>query len=452
MKRALPALFLLIMLAGSVSAAGVSYYPDKEAFMKFLDSNLTYQIVPGNDPWSKGWAIYVDEKLSRIKGHGNDTIVLVGNVYTNDLIAEVWNQTGLDPSASLTPSIIVLNDTVLITGSSENLYLTYEPFVGIKMNSVKIAITIMGVVYVILMMIILKRDGSYAGSMFLMGSLLLGEWALLEPLSAPFLSKTLYLSLARLNGAPTNDVSIVVVSHILEILPPDEVLFWAVRWLLVFFLLGATTYTAHRRERSLGIVAFFLVLSAPLFRKWLLTSNEILGLLSFAVVVAIVCSSNFAPSSSGVASVLMMSLFTVLGMVFNPYLVFLPLVFLVVFPGRTTRNASYLLLSAIGILLIYLSLGNSWVSPWHPDELNSKVLIDIVREGLLQLVVLVYVGARMIARRNDIKIRRKGPTVFVGTVTVILLLLTPIESGLLPYSLFSLSILAARLIRTSPQI
>ncbi len=53
MKKALPALFLLLMLAGSVSAARVSYYPDKEAFMKFLDSNLTYRVVPGNDPLVK---------------------------------------------------------------------------------------------------------------------------------------------------------------------------------------------------------------------------------------------------------------------------------------------------------------------------------------------------------------------------------------------------------------
>lgn len=126
---------------------------------------------------------------------------------------------------------------------------------------------------------------------------------------------------------------------------------------------GVTAYTAHRRERSLGIVAFFLAISAPpLFREWLLTSNDILGLLAFAVVVAIVCSSNFAPpSSSGVASVLVMGLFTVLGMTFNPYLALLPLVFVVVFPGRASRNVSYLLLSSIGALWIYYTLGKAWL-------------------------------------------------------------------------------------------
>ncbi len=70
------------------------------------------------------------------------------------------------------------------------------------------------------MMAILKRDGSYAGSMFLMGALLLGEWALLEPIPAALISKTLYLSLARLNDAPISGVSIVVISNALKILPP----------------------------------------------------------------------------------------------------------------------------------------------------------------------------------------------------------------------------------------
>lgn len=131
------------------------------------------------------------------------------------------------------------------------------------------------------------------------------------------------------------------------------------RWLLIFVLLGVTAYTAHRRERSLGIVAFFLVLSAPSFREWLLTSNDILGLLAFAVVVAVVCSSNFAPpSSSGVFSMLLMALFTVVGTAFNPYLALLPFVFVIVFPGRVSRNVPYLLLSSIGALWYITILEN----------------------------------------------------------------------------------------------
>lgn len=409
MKKALPALFLILMLAGSVSAAEVSYRPNKDAFVKFLDSNLTYQVVPGNDPWSRGWAVYVDEKLSAVKTHGNDTFVLVGNVYTNDLIAKIWNETGLDPSASLEPSIIVLNGTVLITGSSENLYLTYEPFVDIKENTVKIAVvTLSIIVYAVILMLVLRRDGSYAGSTFLMGALLLGEWVLLEPIPAHLISKTLYLSLARLNGAPINDVPIVIISHTLEVLPPDERLFWAVRWLLIFVLLGVTAYTAHRRERSLGIVAFFLVLSAPSFREWLLTSNDILGLLAFAVVVAIVCSSNFAPSSSGVFSMLLMALFTVVGTAFNPCLALLPFVFVIVFPGRVSRNVPYLLLSSIGALWVYYNLGKSWISPWYPGAFHTEIITEnIAKEALLQLVVLVYVGAKIIGGRKDIKIRKR---------------------------------------------
>lgn len=454
MKKALPALFLLLMLAGSVSAAKVSYYPNKEAFVKFLDSNLTYQVVPGNDPWSRGWATYIDEKLSAVKIHGNDTFVLVGNVYTNDLIAKIWNETGLDPSASLEPSIIVLNGTVLITGSSENLYLTYEPFVDIKENTVKIAVvTLSIIVYAAILMLVLRRDGSYAGSIFLMGALLLGEWVLLKQVPLLSISKTLYLSLARLNGAPINDVPIVIISHALEVLPPDERMFWAVRWLLIFVLLGVTAYTAHRRERSMGIVAFFLVLSAPSFRGWLLTSNYILGLLAFAVVVAVVCSSNFAPSASGVFSMLLMALFTVVGTAFNPYLALLPLVFVIVFPGRVSRNLPYFLLSYLGIIWIYSVLGKDWLLSWYPDSFHTEIITEnIAKEALLQLLVLVYVGAKMISKRKETKIRRKGPTVFVGVVTVILLLLTPFKPELLPYSLYSLSVLAVRVIKASPQI
>ncbi len=58
-----------------------------------------------------------------------------------------------------------------------------------------------------------------------------------------------------------------------------------------------------------------------------------------------------------------MGLFTVLGMTFNPYLALLPpLVFVVVFPpGRASRNVSYLLLSSIGALWIYYTLGKAWL-------------------------------------------------------------------------------------------
>ncbi len=58
----------------------------------------------------------------------------------------------------------------------------------------------------------------------------------------------------------------------------------------------------------------------------------------------------------------------------------------------------------------------------------------------------------MVVKRNETKIRKKGPTVFVGITTAMLLLLAPFKPELIPYSLYSLSVLAVRLIKASLQI
>lgn len=68
MKKALPALFLILMLAGSVSAAEVSYRPNKDAFVKFLDSNLTYQVVPATTH-GRGDGLFTSMKSSPLSKH-----------------------------------------------------------------------------------------------------------------------------------------------------------------------------------------------------------------------------------------------------------------------------------------------------------------------------------------------------------------------------------------------
>jgi hypothetical protein len=451
MRRVLLALLLVSMFAGFVSAAGVSYYPDREAFQLFLESNKTYRVVPGEDPWSKGWAFYVDRKLSTVKDHGDDTLVLVGNVYDNELMAKLWNRTGLDPSLSLSPSIVVLNNTVMVTGSRDNLYLTYEAFKSLRCWTLRTVLTALGaiILYLSLMGLLLREDRSYAGSIFLMGAALLGEWALLRPYPSGSVEKTLYLALARLHGAHVSQPNVVLASYFLRVLPPVEEFIWVLRWFLIFLLLGITTYTAPKKERSLGVVAFFLTLSAPSFREWILTSNELLGLVSLAVVLAVASSSNFTESIGGVLATLLISVFTVIGALINPYLLFLPLLFVLTFPGRASRNVPYLLLSGLGAGLVYYALGASWLLPWYPTAPRVEVLGGLLRETLIQMAVLLYTGILVMKVR---KVRKKGPTAFTAAVATAFLLLTPFRPELFPYSVFSLSILAVRLLRASPQI
>lgn len=133
MKRALVLLTLVfITLLPPVSAGGLTYYPNQSAFQAFLHSNSSYTVIAGNDDWARGgWAYYIDERLHTVKPRGKGTIVLVGNVRDNPEMAKVWARTGLPENASLLPSIVVLNDTVLVTGGSEdNVYLTERAFEG----------------------------------------------------------------------------------------------------------------------------------------------------------------------------------------------------------------------------------------------------------------------------------------------------------------------------------
>ena len=78
--------FLIIMLflmLPLVSASQLEFYPNKNAFEKFLSDGRTYYVISGESEYSQAWGWYVDEKLSRFKDRGSEVLVLVGNVYDN---------------------------------------------------------------------------------------------------------------------------------------------------------------------------------------------------------------------------------------------------------------------------------------------------------------------------------------------------------------------------------
>ena len=446
MRRVLVTVLLILLLAGSVSAAKVSYYPSKKDFQSFLESNETYRVIPGRDPWSRGWAVYIDTKLSLIKNHGTDTLVLVGNVYTNEIMAKLWNQTGLDPSFSLSPSVIVLNHTIMITGSEKNLYLTYEAFSSISYwTSKRIALflVILGL-YVILMFFALRRDGSYAGSIFLLGMALIGEWALLRYHPPLLFERTIYLSLARMNSASCT----AATAYILRILPPIDELLWAVKWMLISLLLGISMYVAPKHERSLGVVAFLLALSSPTFREWLLFSDCILGIISLGVVFALASNSSINRLIGRGLVVILMAIFTVAGALINPYLAILPVIFALLSPKKIGEGLGYLVLSMLGLGFIYYTIGTFACFHMYLNPPNVGIFKSLLRETLIQIGAIIYSGLLMMKSR---KVRKRGPTAFIGAVAILFLVLSPFKSDLFPYSVFSLSVLTPRVLRTIPQ-
>ncbi len=424
MKRALTVILLLLLTIPSVSAGGVTYYPDRGSFEEFLASNSTYTVVPGKDYWSRGWARYVDSKLSLIKDHGSDVLVLVGNVNDNPEMAKVWKRTGLPPSESFKPSIIVLNNTVLITGTSDNIYLTEEAFTGIW-RPPKTSLMVFGALFLgvfMLFLAFLSRNNGHAAKFFVLASSLVFVWLMLSQRSSPVgSSQKLFLrGLEVAVGASPRTPLEALLGGLFSVMPPVEENLWLIHWLFLLIMAGLFFYAVPREERELGFVAFGLALSAPLFRSALAPITVSAGGMTFALLIlTLMINSILVPESSFLHS-LVTFLLTLLTAVFNPLLLLIPLAFFATSPERLKRNAIYLFLLVVGIVVLAV-LFPAWFTP--PEV--SFDWFELLRESLLPITALAYLWWR---NERGIRARIKGPIGFLAVL--VLLFLAASASGL----------------------
>ena len=448
MKRALVLIaFILIAALPPVSAEVLSYYPNQSAFQAFLDSNSSYTVVAGDESWAKGWAYYVDERLHTIKPRGNDTVVLVGNVRNNPLMARVWNQTGLPENASLLPSIIVLNGTVLITGSEGNIYMTERAF-GELWNpprSSVVAFSFVSLLIFIIFLICLSRDNSHAGSFYLLASSLLGLWYLTAKRPVPtegFLRHLLQGLKFAAGGSPNSPLS-AVMGAMFRVIPPIEENIVFIHWILILLIVSFSFYLAPKRARELGFIIFGLIFVSPMFRENLYRINgSALGLAALAITLAIISNVTFSPERwKALLQTFVLSIFTLLAIAINPYLVLIPIIFVLTFPKRHLRNYAYLMITGIGVFLMYTQFGLPPGIPRSIDPNGWRYLERFLFNSSLALAAMAYAAVK--GRR---RIKMKGQTAFLSLMTVVYLPIALFVPPMFPYCFILLAALTIRLI------
>jgi len=448
MKRALAVLLLLLLVSPLVSAGGVSYYPDKASFTRFINSNATYRVVPGNDSWAKGWSRYVDAKLGEVLERGNGTLVLVGNVYENPEMKRLWNLTGLPESASLSPMVIVLNGTIFITGGEDNIYLTHDAFSEIWAPSERslLLFALLALLLVALFWLNLRGDKGYSARFFLLSASLLFVWFTLSesfPLPKGFL-RFFFEALSVSAGASPGSPLLALAGRVLSIVPPTDENLFMVKWLLLLLLTGLFFYVAPRSERALGFVSFGLAFSSPLFRSHVATVGPTLpGVVLMLLAMAIATNSSFAPGLGRTVEIVVLAVATLMAAIFNPYMALFPLFFALTFPGRPMRNSTYLLLVWAGFFALCRVYGFGWLGEWLGFELHPGFVETLIFQSLLGLTIVVYALVTGFER-----IRWRGPTAFTMLSALAFLLLVPFVENMFPYSLALLSILAVRLVHS----
>jgi len=448
MRYAVLFALLLIVFAPLVSAQEVGYYPDQGAFLRFLESNASYTVIAGDETWAKAWAYYIDEKLLTIKSHGNDTLVLVGNVQNNELIASLWDRTGLPTEDSFLPSIIVLNNTVLITGSEENIYLTERAFEGLwnpSIGSIAVAILI-SMVVILIFLLFLSVDESHAGSFYLLSVILFFMWYLTAErpkLTEEFLRYLLQALKFSVGDSPSSPLS-AMMGAVFRVVPPIEENMILVHWILVLLILSFSFYLAPKRSRELGFIAFGLAFVAPMFRRSLENvSGSAFGLAAFLIVLAIISNVTFSPERwKALVQTFLLSVFTLLAIGVNPYLVLIPIAFVIAFPKRYLRNYTYLLITAAGVLIMYLEFGIPVrISNGTTPESLSMIKTFLMESALAVVSVLYAIGSKK-------SIKMKGQTAFLLLMTLIYLPIALFVPNLFPYCFVLLAALTVRLLHS----
>ncbi|KQH83285.1 hypothetical protein [Thermococcus thioreducens] len=450
MKRALILIaFILTVALPLVSAETLSYYPNQSAFQAFLDSNSSYTIVAGNESWARGWAYYIDERLHTIKPHGNDTLVLVGNVYNNPLMMRVWNRTGLSENASLLPSIIVLNDTVLITGSKDNIYMTERAFEGLwnPPRSSVVAFSSISFLIFMIFLVCLSRDNSHAGSFYLLASSLLGLWYLTaeRPVLTEGFLRYLFQGLEfATGGAPGSPLGAIIGATFRVVAPIEENIVF-IHWTLILLILSFSFYLAPKRARELGFMIFGLIFVSPMFRENLYHINgSTLGLAALAIVLAIISNVAFSPEKwKALLQTFILSIFTLLTIAINPYLVLIPIIFVLTFPKRHLRNYAYLMITSIGVFLMYTQFGMPPGIPKSIDPSGWRYLERFLFNSSLALTAMAYTALK--GRR---RIKMRGQTAFLLLMTMVYLPIALFVPPLFPYCFILLAALTIRMIHS----
>ncbi|MDI3476457.1 MAG: hypothetical protein PWQ95_2185 [Thermococcaceae archaeon] len=445
MRKALIPVILILMLLPRTYAMELHYYPDREALISFLNSNSSYTVVPGNTSWARGWAHYIDARLSTVKQHGSDFKVLVGNVDTNPLMKELWNATGLTPELSFEPMVVVIPGVVFITGDEDNIYLTEQAFSSLW-NPSPVSTVLFVVLFILITLLFglpLLKTHTHAGAFYILAVFTIALWALTSPRMdfAPDFLKTFYHALnAWAGGEPGSPVEALLAISFKFMSPIEENLIYT-QWIFLLTISGLTFYVAPKTSRELGFLLFGLLFASPTFREYMHSVSTIsLGVLFFLLILAFL--NNMKPQvelKDVMIQLFLLALVTVPSVFINPYFSLIPLAFVIGFPRRPLRNTGYLATGIIAVILAYIAYPSYVKGFLAFSGISHSELVTLVKEGLPAIFVLGY----HLIRHNGI-FRRRGHTSLLTTMTLFYTAVLPFSPLMFPYSMISLFALTLR--------
>ncbi len=298
---------------------------------------------------------------------------------------------------------------------------------GVTFSSLRL-VTFLGaaITIVILVTLHLRDSGEYAHILYLLSVSTVAVWILNS-------------------GVPNMDSFLAFIQEFLgkigvQVSIQTETAFYV--YLLVLLLLVTSFfYSAPRRSRELGFIAFGVLFSAPFFRSLVYPPTpELIGITAFMLSVSLMTSLVFSPKAFKLLSqTIILSVATVLAIAVEPWNIVLPVAFILTFP-RKKRNIAYVIL----VLLGFGALHKAGLV-WRPCV--SGLTFRLVFSQLLIPIALIFYSLLF---RGDVIIsilrNSKGPTPFLLLLFVIFFIGSIITPRLLPYAAITLTLLSIRLV------
>jgi len=438
MERNLLLLFFLLslLLIPLASAESVYYYPSLNEVNSIFSSNLTYQVVSGNETWAKEWGMVIDETLRATlrRGKNPNCIILVGNLKNNAYMRKVWSQTHLPANYSYQPGIIVLDNgrLVLFVGSSRNFYKTMSVFNSFQMPlSYQIFLYFLIVIFGILFLLELKKWNRGTTYSYSLVFLLYLVW--LSNLSTSQVSSSFYRVLGQ---------TMSKIPHIFNLLDkyfPISVFTIEITSLLVlFFLMSLSFYIVPPHARDVGFIVFGLMFSSPIIREYAhVVRLNVFGLLTLALFLTILSNVDFPKRRRFLRAFtfFILAVLTVIMYILNPFLILTALAMILSYPNRRTEIIVYL--AFVLIILSRLGFSNLSVSEFHLEP-----AVEFLWNSLLSLLLFLYSYFKLI--KEDINFPIGQDRVVLLSFVFLLPGLVFSSLDLLPYEILLVSSLAIR--------
>ena len=265
-------------------------YPSKEEVIKFIREGGEWEIVSGNSSVALRWSYLIENELSRYEGN-EKKLVLVGNVKNNPLLNQTWEREELPEVYTFYPSIILMNGTLFITGSDENLPLIERFFEENKdfdrNESLKLGVLLL--VLLIGFLFTVKNKWLYLGAW-----LLTAVWILYSIDAFKIAWDTLFvyldgaLSLKYLGhyetiiggrGFPGLSYLLFVFFHLFKPTVESAIFYQ----LFMLSLLLCSLFIFFKNE-ELALISYLFLLSIPLFREYAYTLSTELTFLTLLTI------------------------------------------------------------------------------------------------------------------------------------------------------------------------